>query len=88
MVADKTALTRFEGEFQQKSQNSFQKTLLLAKKHHWQTQQRLSDGRILSLQGIDAAENPIYYITHGRYLKEKFYCQTLHGFSKLPHRPK
>ena len=48
------------------AKNNFRNALKLAKIHNWTLQKTLADGRVLSLQGIDEFNNPIYYITHSQ----------------------
>jgi hypothetical protein len=48
------------------AKSNFKNTLKLAKIHNWTLQKTLSDGRTLSLQGVDKLNNPVYYITHSQ----------------------
>ena len=48
------------------AKNNFRNTLKLAKMYNWTLQKTLSDGRFISLQGVDELNNPIYYITHSQ----------------------
>lgn len=60
------ALRKLAKVLKSDAKTNFNKTLLLAKRNNWTLHKTLSDGRTLALQGIDDAENPIYYITHGQ----------------------
>ncbi len=60
------ALRKIGKSVQSEVKTNFKNTLRLAKLHDWVLQQNLSDGRTLTLQGIDESQNPIYYITHGQ----------------------
>ncbi len=65
-ITAERALKRFARNIKSDAKNNFQNTLKLAKIHDWILQRTLSDGRVLSLQGIDELNNPIYYITHSQ----------------------
>jgi Subtilase family/Secretion system C-terminal sorting domain len=59
-------LNRMAKISQEEVLQNHKKTLEFAKKFAWKTTQILPDGHILSLQGIDFNQNPVYYITHGQ----------------------
>ena len=65
-ITAERSLKRLARSLKSDAKNNFRNTLKLAKIHHWILQKVLSDGRIVSLQGIDEFENPIYYITHSQ----------------------
>ena len=60
------SLRKLARSFKSDAKSNFRNTLKLAKIHNWTLQKTLSDGRMLSLQGIDEFDNPIYYITHSQ----------------------
>jgi hypothetical protein len=65
-VTSERSLKRFARSLKSDAKSNFRQTLKLAKINHWVLQKTLSDGRMLSLQGVDALQNPIYYITHSQ----------------------
>jgi hypothetical protein len=60
------SLKRLARSLKSDAKVNFRHTLKLAQKYNWILQKTLPDGRMLSLQGVDDAENPIYYVTHSQ----------------------
>jgi hypothetical protein len=65
-VTSERLMKRFARNLKSDAKNNFRNTLKLAKLYNWTLHKTLSDGRVLSLQGIDEFNNPIYYITHSQ----------------------
>ncbi|MDZ7900156.1 MAG: S8 family serine peptidase [Arcicella sp.] len=65
-VSSAKYLKRFARSLKSDAKNNFRNTLKLAKLNNWTLQKTLSDGRMLTLQGVDELQNPIYYITHSQ----------------------
>jgi hypothetical protein len=60
------SLKKLARGFKFDAKSNFRNTLKLAKIHNWTLQKTLSNGRMMSLQGIDEFNNPVYYITHSQ----------------------
>lgn len=61
----KNDLKVLSDEFLYKNTENRKLTMHLAQQNQWQIEQTRSDGRTISLQGVDEFGNPIYYTTHG-----------------------